>query len=64
VFGKFIYKELQWRDIPGILAESAILSGAVVFIVATNNILLYAVTLEQLADKLGAFSSPSPKTRS
>jgi tripartite ATP-independent transporter DctM subunit len=54
VFGKFIYKELQWRDIPGILAESAILSGAVVFIVATNNILLYAVTLEQLADKLGA----------
>jgi len=55
VFGKFIYKELQWRDLPGILAESAILSGAVVFIVATNNILLYAVTLEQLADKLGAF---------
>lgn len=55
VFGKFIYKELQWRDIPGILAESAILSGAVVFIVATNNILLYAVTLEQLADKIGAF---------
>jgi C4-dicarboxylate transporter DctM subunit len=36
VFGKFIYKELQWRDIPGILAESAILSGAVVFIVATK----------------------------
>jgi len=54
VVGRFIYKELQWRDIPGILAESAILSGAVVFIVATNNILLYAVTLEQLADKLGA----------
>lgn len=31
------------------------LSGAVVFIVATNNILLYAVTLEQIADKIGAF---------
>jgi tripartite ATP-independent transporter DctM subunit len=54
VVGKFIYKELKWSEIPDILAESAILSGGVVFIVATNNILLYAVTLEQLADKIGA----------
>jgi tripartite ATP-independent transporter DctM subunit len=53
VVGKFIYRELHWATIPRILAESAILSGAVVFIVATNNILLYAVTLEQVADKIG-----------
>ena len=55
VFGKFIYKELKWSAIPGVLLDSAVLSGAVVFIVATNNILLYAVTLEQIADKIGGF---------
>jgi tripartite ATP-independent transporter DctM subunit len=51
VFGKFVYKELQWSDIPDVLMNSAVLSGAVVFIVATNNILLY----EQLADNIGGF---------
>jgi C4-dicarboxylate transporter DctM subunit len=55
VFGKFVYKELKWSDIPGVLLDSAVLSGAVVFIVATNNILLYAVTLEQIADNIGGF---------
>lgn len=55
VVGKFIYRELEWRAIPKILVDSAVLSGAVVFIVATNNILLYAVTLEQIADNIGAF---------
>lgn len=55
VVGKFVYRELSWSKIPKILLDSAILSGAVVFIVATNNILLYAVTLEQIADKIGAF---------
>ncbi len=54
IIGKFVYKELKWSEIPGILVDSAIMSGAVVFIVATNNILLYAVTLEQLADTIGA----------
>lgn len=54
VVGRFIYRELKWSAIPGILLDSAIMSGAVVFIVATNNILLYAVTLEQVADKIGA----------
>ena len=52
--GRFIYRELKWSDIPGVLMDSAVMSGAVVFIVATNNILLYAVTLEQVADKIGA----------
>ncbi len=55
VVGKFVYRELTWSALPKILFDSAILSGAVVFIVATNNILLYAVTLEQIADKIGAF---------
>ena len=55
VVGRFVYKELSWADIPKILFDSAMLSGAVVFIVATNNILLYAVTLEQIADQIGAF---------
>ena len=55
VVGKFVYRELKWASIPKILFDSAVLSGAVVFIVATNNILLYAVTLEQIADKIGAF---------
>jgi tripartite ATP-independent transporter DctM subunit len=55
VVGRFVYKELSWSDIPKILFDSAVLSGAVVFIVATNNILLYAVTLEQIADQIGAF---------
>ena len=54
LLGKFVYKELKWSDIPEILFQSAIMSGAVTFIVATNNILLYAVTLEQIADKIGA----------
>lgn len=54
VVGRFFYKELEWSHIPGILVESAVLAGSVVFIVATNNILLYAITLEQLADKIGA----------
>ncbi|MCG8634176.1 MAG: TRAP transporter large permease [Desulfobacterales bacterium] len=55
VVGKFVYKELTMKALPRILFDSAVLSGAVVFIVATNNILLYAVTLEQIADKIGAF---------
>ena len=54
ITGKFIYKELKWSDMGKIFIQSGILSGSVVFIVATNNILLYAVTLEQIADKIGA----------
>jgi len=53
LIGKFIYKELSWSAIPKIVIDSAILSGSILFIIATNNILLYAITLEQIADKLG-----------
>jgi tripartite ATP-independent transporter DctM subunit len=49
-----VYKELKLSDLPKIIIKAGILSGSVMFIVATNNILLYAVTLEQVADKIGA----------
>jgi C4-dicarboxylate transporter DctM subunit len=53
IIGLFVYREMKLPDIPKIIIKAGILSGSVMFIVATNNILLYAVTLEQVADKIG-----------
>jgi len=55
LIGRFIYKELEWKDIPKIVIDSAILSGSILLIIATNNILIYAITLEQVAEKIGIF---------
>ena len=53
LIGVYVHKELKWNEIPAIIIESAILSGSVLFIIATNNLLLYAFTLEQVAEALG-----------
>lgn len=52
VIGVFIHKDITLADIPRIIIDSAIVSGSILFIIATNNILLYAFTLERVADNL------------
>lgn len=53
ILGIYVYKDLKWKDIPKILLDGTILSGGLMFIMATNNILLYAIVHEQVGVKIG-----------
>lgn len=54
VVGMFVYKGIKLRDIPGIIQASAFTTAAVMFCVATTNILAWALTSEQVISKLSA----------
>ena len=47
-----IYKELSWRDLPGILQESAILTAIIMLILAASAGLNYAVAWERMPQAL------------
>ena len=44
----FIYRELRWRDLPGILYECCLTNGVVLFLVATTSIFTWILTHENL----------------
>jgi C4-dicarboxylate transporter DctM subunit len=52
--GMFVYKGLKLKDLPDIFKRSAATSAAVMFCVATTNILAWLLTNEQLPQKVAA----------
>lgn len=44
----FIYREVRWRDLPGILHECCLTNGVVLFLVATTSIFTWILTHENL----------------
>lgn len=45
VIGMFVYKEISWRDLPGLLVDSAKTSGGILLIVASASLFSYCCTL-------------------
>ena len=43
VIGLFVYREIRWRDVPGILRQSAVSTGVVMIIVAASGIMGWEV---------------------
>lgn len=54
IVGKFIYRELEFSDLPGILTGSAKTSAGIMFCVATTNILAWLMTNQQVPMKVAA----------
>ena len=44
----FFYREVRWRDLPGILYECCLTNGVVLFLVATTSIFTWILTYENL----------------
>ena len=45
IIGMFVYKEISWRDLPGLLVDSAKTSGGILLIVASASLFSYCCTL-------------------
>lgn len=50
--GKFVYKELKWKDIPAILKESVQGVGPVLMILCASNVLSYYLSWERIPQML------------
>lgn len=48
IAGKFIYRRLKWRDMPQILANTAILTSAIMIIVAMGNVLGWTLAIDRI----------------
>lgn len=52
ISGKFIYKRLKWSDMPKILTDTAILTSAIMIIVALGNVLGWTLAIDQIPQML------------
>ncbi|HHY90814.1 MAG TPA: TRAP transporter large permease subunit, partial [Clostridiales bacterium] len=52
IAGKFIYKRLKWSDMPKILTDTAILTSAIMIIVALGNVLGWTLAIDQIPQML------------
>lgn len=48
IVGKYIYKDLKWKQIPGILQNTAITSSSILIIIAAANIFGWTLAIEQV----------------
>lgn len=55
VIGVYVYKELRWRDVIGLLGRSAITSSIILLIVGFAAIFAYVLTVNQIPHHVGAF---------
>lgn len=55
VIGVYVYKELRWRDVIGLLGRSAVTSSIVLLIVGFAAIFAYVLTVNQVPHHVGAF---------
>ncbi|WP_366924416.1 TRAP transporter large permease [Metallumcola ferriviriculae] len=55
IIGFFVYKELKWKDIPGVLRASAISSSMVMLIIATATAFGLLLTREMIPAKIASF---------
>ena len=52
VCGKWVYRTLQWRALPDILARSALLTASVLIIIGTSNAFAWVLTIDGLPIQL------------
>jgi C4-dicarboxylate transporter, DctM subunit len=52
ICGKFIYRTLEWKAIPDILARSALLTASVLIIIGLSNAFAWVLTIEGVPQKL------------
>lgn len=55
VIGIYVYKELRWSDVLGVLGRSAITSSIILLIVGFAAIFAYVLTVNQVPHNVGAF---------
>lgn len=55
IVGKFVYKKLSFKDLPQIFYDSGKISAAIMFVVATTNILAWLITKQQVARQVTDF---------
>lgn len=48
----FVYKDLRWRDLPGVFRKSAKTTAVIGFIIATANLVSYVLTRERVPQML------------
>lgn len=48
IVGKFIYRELKWKSIPGILVRTAVTSGIVVLVMSTASVYGWVLAYERI----------------
>ncbi|MCD6525599.1 MAG: TRAP transporter large permease subunit [Desulfuromonas sp.] len=52
---KFIYKDLQWNQIPDVIKASASTAAMIMFIIANAMLFAYLLTIEQIPQQLAAW---------
>ena len=52
--GKFVFKEITWRDLPHILFQSGITTGAILLIISLANVFAWVIAANQIPAKLAA----------
>jgi C4-dicarboxylate transporter, DctM subunit len=52
ICGKFVYRTLEWKAVPDILARSALLTASVLIIIGLSNAFAWVLTIEGVPQKL------------
>ncbi len=52
ILGKFVYRKIDWEDIPEIIFSTAMSAGNVLFIIATSSLLAWILTMQQVPQHL------------
>jgi C4-dicarboxylate transporter DctM subunit len=55
VVGRFVYRELRWRDLPRLSVESAIITAVIMFIIANAAVFGWLMAALQMPQKATAF---------
>ena len=50
--GVFVYREIKWRDLPGIVVQSAVVTAAVCFLLGTAAVVAWILAVEQVPQTL------------
>jgi TRAP-type C4-dicarboxylate transport system permease large subunit len=52
IVGVFVYREIKWRDLPGILVHSTVVTAAVCFLLGTAAVVAWILAVEQVPQTL------------
>jgi C4-dicarboxylate transporter DctM subunit len=52
IVGLFVYREIKWRDLPGILIQSAVVTAAVCFLLGTAAVVAWVLAIQQVPQLL------------
>ncbi len=55
IVGLFVYKEIRWAHLPGILIRSAVVTAAVCFLLGAAGVVAWILAVEQVPARLVAF---------